>query len=580
MSKKIIFLSVVLLILISILIHNSFIKYVYVNPQVNTKSLKFISKSIKYIDKKLDLVMKTCNKDFPDMKYVYKNYYGSGFLKENTIPNDLDASVGVDLGVYEYDGNNAFEIAKDIETKIANYHIFSYMVFSSSKKPVFVEDFPVFSVISELSKKRETSINNIEDGVKQVMANNVQVIYLKKKYKGEDVDYTFILNPNEVLVNDFPPLITFTKGIVYNKEMLNYPRELSIISDFFVKIKNTKTNEVKNIELIEESFLGERFQISRRFFVPIVFTGNQSLAFLKSLDYLNDDKKFIDMRMFNYFRYIDEIELYFDYTVSPIKLVKRMHQCLDIIYPALSDEQRDKIYSDMRVVMQNKDIWYANEYLNSMKNITSCVINQHIFKRANETMFLSDLITVMNNSYDKLSENKDYEKEMKDLSMYHYKIMSMIKNLNSKEKLQELASYMSDGYIKISVPVAKIINKNINNKNELLKDYELLKSVMTDAGFRKIELFYTDKNIIYVVKDEFTKNLSTNNLKERAKNNDLPDAQDVLINKDNMKKMSRSEIKYIRFNTTKAQDEYWQNLQQKLLEDKKTKFKIKRKYVL
>ena len=107
-----------------------------------------------------------------------------------------------------------------------------------------------------------------------------------------------------------------------------------------------------------------------------------------------------------------------------------------------------------------------------------------------------------------------------------------------------------------------------------------LKSVMTDAGFRKIELFYTDKNIIYVVKDEFTKNLSTNNLKEMAKNNDLPDAQYVLINKDNMKKMSRSEIKYIRFNTTKAQDEYWQNLQQKLLEDKKTKFKIKRKYVL
>ena len=122
--------------------------------------------------------------------------------------------------------------------------------------------------------------------------------------------------------------------------------------------------------------------------------------------------------------------------------------------------------------------------------------------------------------------------------------------------------------------------KNINNKNELLKDYELLKSVMTDAGFRKIELFYTDKNIIYVVKDDFTKHLSTNTLKEMAKNNDLPDAQYVLINKDNMKKMSRSEIKYIRFNTTKALDEYWQNLQQKLLEDKKTKFKIKRKYVL
>lgn len=580
MNKRIIFLSGLLFILICFLIHNSVIKYVYVNPNVNSNSLKPISKSIKYIDRNLNQVMKTCNKDFKDMKYVYKNYYGSGFLKENTIPNDLDASVGIDLGTYEYNGKNAFEIAQEIETKISNYHIFSYVIFSTTKQPKFISDASIFVVASELAQKRKNSIANIEDGIKKVLAGNVQVIYLKKKYKGEDVDYTFILNKNEVLVNDFPPLITFTKDIVYNKNMLNYPRELSIIPDFYVKIKDTRTNKISNIELVEESFLGERFQISRRFFVPIVFTGNESLNFLKNLDYLNDDKKFIDMRMFNYFRYIDEIELYFDYTVGPIKLLKRMHQCLDIIYPALTNDEINKIYSDIREVMQNKDIQYANEYLNALKNITSCVMNEDIFKKANESGYLADLIIVANSSYDKLLENKNYEKEMKELSAYHYQIMSMIKNLNSREKLGELASYMDDNYIIISVPVAKIINKNVNNKKEFVNDYNILKNVMLKAGFKKIQLFYTDKGIIYITEDDFTKKLSQEDLKKMVKQNNLPEAQYVFINQNNVKKMSRSELKWVRYNTTKEQDAYWQNLQQKLLEDKNTKFKIKRKYVL
>ena len=65
-----------------------------------------------------------------------------------------------------------------------------------------------------------------------------------------------------------------------------------------------------------------------------------------------------------------------------------------------------------------------------------------------------------------------------------------------------------------------------------------------------------------------------------VKQNNLPEAQYVFINPNNVKKMSRSELKWVRYNTTKEQDAYWQNLQQKLLEDKNTKFKIKRKYVL
>ncbi|MBR2524849.1 hypothetical protein IKE67_00115, partial [bacterium] len=310
MNKRLLFLFLLFLGLGAVLINRSFIKYVYVSPQTSINTLPYINKSIKRIENNFNRIMFLCRKNHKDMKYVYKNYYGSGFLKENTIPNDLDVSVGVDLGIYEYNGTNENEIAKDIEDKISLYHMYSHVVFEEDKKVKYILDKSSIRYIMQLQTKSKESIKNIQEGVKNVMNNKEQIIHFNKKYKENDVDYTFILNNNEVLVNEIEPLFAYTKGILYNSQMTDYPREISILPDFYVKIKNTKTNEIKNIELIEESFLGERFQLSRRFFVPIVFTGNNSLKYIQNLDYLKDDEKYFETRMFNYFRYINETEVF------------------------------------------------------------------------------------------------------------------------------------------------------------------------------------------------------------------------------------------------------------------------------
>lgn len=578
MKKRIICLSAIFLILASVLINQNIIKYVYVSPQVNTKVLPHITKSIKPIEKNFDRIMSACKKEHKDINYAYINYYGSGFLKENEIPNDLDISVGINLGTYNYNGENSEEIAKDLTSKIECFHLFTTTFFELDKNTKYVSLYDDFTILAELQKKKATEINNIKDGIEKVLANKVQVLHFNKKFKENEVDYTFILNKNEILANDMTPFFAYTKKLQYNEKMIDYPREITILPDFYVTIKNEKTNEIKNIELIEESFLGERFQISRRFFVPIIFTRNNSLKYMKNLDYLTDDKKYIETRMFNYFRYLNEAELYFDFLLDNVKLMKRLHQCVDIILPVLSEEEQTQIYTDISEVLSNKDISLANDYNTALRNLSLMTSNHYIFKNALKYGFINNLIETSNNSLEELSKNPKYKDEIKNLKKYQYHYLLLFKGLNSDEKLQEIHQYLDDNAIDISVNLTKIINQNIPNRNKYVKDFKILKNIFDKSGFHKIEIYQYDLEHIYVIKDDFTKNLTPKDLELMAQENNLPKAKYKLIDEKSIQKGSRSELKYVRYNSTDAENEYWQTVQNKLLQDKKN-FKIKRKYI-
>lgn len=578
MNKRTFIISFLFLALLAVLINQQFVKYVYVNPQTNVNVLPYITKSIKPIEKNLNFVMSLCRKDYKDMRYVYKNYYGSGFLKENQIPNDLDISVGVDLGTYKYDGSNEHEIAVELEDKILLYHVYSYSAFEGDKKYKYVLDQPSIKYTFNMQNKSKETINNIENGLKNVMRDKLQVKHFNKKYKENDVDYTFILKQNEVLVNEIAPLFAFTKGVLYNKNMLNYPREITILPDFYVTIIDTKTNKTKHIELIEESFLGERFQISRRFFVPIVFTGNNSLKYIKNLDYLKDDEQYFEMRMFNYFRYLDEVSLYFEYTVDPVKLVKRMHQCTDLINPALTTEEKEKIYSDILDVLDNEGIKTVNEYTNIIKNLTTLTSNPQMFHNANDAAYIKGLINASGYILAKMAQNKEYKDEITTIDKFQKEFLVQISSLNSAEKLLQLNRYLNDRFIDISVELTKIVNKNVPDKQKYVKDYEILANVAKNAGFHQINIYRKDEKTIFIMKDDFTKTLSSEDLKQLAKENNMPDVNYVLINENSLQKGSRSEVRYVRYKSSNSENEYYKELKQKMLEDKKN-FKIKRKYV-
>ena len=155
----------------------------------------------------------------------------------------------------------------------------------------------------------------------------------------------------------------------------------------------------------------------------------------------------------------------------------------------------------------------------------------------------------------------------------------MIKGLNSPEKLKELHDYMDNNYITVTVELTKIINKNIQNRQDFVDDFNILQNISDNAGFHKIKLYYADQNVINIAKNDFTKKLTQNDIQKMVKENDLPSARYNLVEEKDIAKTNMEEIHFVRYNSTKSQDEYWNNLQQILIQDK-SNFKIKRKYWL
>ena len=576
MNKRLIFLSIVLFILCCILVHDNVLKVVYVSPQTNIEALGYAKKSIKPIDNALDRVMNLCRQQYKDMNYLYKNYYGSGFIKNNPIPNDLDVAVGVDLGEFEYDGENPYKTSRAIVDKISTYHLYSHIVFLKSKN-LFLMDKPAILKLNELERKKVSSMENIADGIEKAFNNDIQIVHSTKDYKGQNVNYTLVFKPNEIFVDDITPVFTYTSGISYNKTMSDFPRELTVVPDFYAKIKNTKTGEIKSVDLVEESFLGERFQISRRFFVPLIFTGNQSLKYLKSLDFLTNDEKYLDTRMFNYFRYVTEVQMYLDASVDPVKLLKRLHQCTDIISPALTQEQREKIYSDIGETLSKPDIQTATDYLTIYKNIKFMTQNKFIMTKAEEFGYFKQWIVASNACLELLSKNSEYKDEVNDLLKIHNEILAQFRDMNSEIKLAELNKYLDNKDLNVYVACAKIINKNIDNTDKFMADFKILNDVFKKSGYHSMDLYWINKDTVYIARNEFTKTLTQKDILPLIKENGLPQVNYKLLNETKLLG-NKKETVYVRYKSTEAENKYLKELEDKLLQDKKN-FKIKRKYL-
>lgn len=127
MNKRLIVLVCILIFTLVLALVKDSVEFVYSNPLVKTSVFPYLSEVIKPIDKAIKASLKECQKDYPDMRLDFQNAYGSGFLIQNNIPNDLDYSVAVNLGKFKYDGTNAKEIATEIVSVWKNFRL-NYVV--------------------------------------------------------------------------------------------------------------------------------------------------------------------------------------------------------------------------------------------------------------------------------------------------------------------------------------------------------------------------------------------------------------------------------------------------------------------
>lgn len=354
-------------------------------------------------------------------------------------------------------------------------------------------------------------------------------------------------------------------------------REITIVTDFYADIQ--KGDEVINAEIVAESFSGQRLQLTRRFFVPIVFVGNSSANYLKHLSFLNDDDEYIEYRLFNFVRHLREFSNLKEMQERPIKLFKRVLQCTDLILPVLDANTVEDINSTISKNLNNPKIQLINDYQTAFSNLIQITMMPSLYLKAQYNNEVTKHVNSMIKITDEMKALNQFKpEEIALLDKTNSKLQNDLKMLNSEYKLRMYTQDIVQMSTSVFEMLDNIVKASTYDKEKILGYVEIFSKIMRNAGFHKIDICWLNNNTIGVVKDEFTSTVPAKELKQMAKENNLADVDYKFISR---AELSGPKVRYavwVRYNSTDKENQNWELMKSQLLEDKKN-FNIKRSFL-
>ena len=578
--KKFFLVILSLIIIFSIYIINKHaMLYVYMNPYTNTKTLPYISSTIKMLNNAFEYAKFSSHKGGNDFKYLYYNAYGSGFIKRNPIPNDLDFAVGVHLGEYNYDGKNGNEIAHSIVDKMNSFETsFNFYINMNGNNHTFTTTTPL-GQMDIFSKQYKTSVENIADSLDTALLGNNYVKYTQKHLEDSSdsmlVDVPYIMKSNEILMENRKPMILYSDLVNYNPFMPHYMREISIIPEYYATINYKGKNYL--VEIVPESFLGNRLQLSRRIFASTVFVHNSSAKFLENAPFFNKEEDYLFYRMLSFKRHLQDINNILVMEDRPVKLFKRLIQTADMVYPVLEPKTYQEISDFVYENLSSKNIQLLNEYTNICGNLYAIMETPKLFFRLQKNGKLEDMYKTLEYTV-KAMEQSDIDKQtVLILKNYQEKELNGMFNLKNENELKAYKErVMENEYGDIAKTAGQAVLASATDRKKIQQYIGMFNKIYIDAGYHKVSLYWLDNNTLGVVEDDFTKNIK--DFKAFAKENDLIDINYKLIKPENVPDMKMRYDVFARFNSSAEENRNYERFQKLLLDDK-ANFKTKRKLV-
>lgn len=578
------FLIILLLLVFCVLMQKIFQKsvlFVYNHPDTNIATFSHIAPAIKKLDVVLDKSSQYMGSAKYRVSYVYRNYYGSGFLKENVIPNDLDAMIGVFLGEYNYDGTNSDIIQKAVMSKISVFHTAFLEVLHNYASTEMVSLDSLFESFNDQALYSETNRAMFEIALNKAFNKQPYLVMNEKTAlddKSVKAKIPYYMESNEILIENKKPFVLYSNLIKYNSLMNKYMREFSVIFDFFIDVKNTKTGEVIRMQLVPEAFLGERLQYSRRMFVPNTFVGLDSYKYLKDNKLLNDANSYLDKRLYNSIRYIQIFEYGLDKDLLYVKMLKRLHQAVDGFAPLLTGEEKKNYYSVIGDYLNNEYVANINDISNIVSVLGSIVTTQQCF----EYFKLNGQINELSYYFDKNLQNLKKSQMFDDTLLTETeKIKNSIieKMLGNEYEYIDIYNFVQ--YQKVSLyKNIKDLYPAIIDKQELIKIEENLKQRFVKAGYKKVKVYWLDENNIGVLSCPEINKISEHDFRIQAVASGFPDVNYRFIKKKDLgTKVYVESTLWIRLNPTVQENAYFEDMKKRFLKDKEN-YKIKTKFIL
>lgn len=543
--------------------------FLYITPYNNTRIYPYISQVSKDINQILFSAAKNLRVNYPDAKILYTNGYGSGFLKNNYAPSDYDYAAGLYLGKYEYNGQNASEIARNILNTVSIYQANIYSLVNQTNGKFYTQ---------RMSSERILGINNKLDSDTILLASSLETALKGKPYSLKVVNEVFLLQPNEIVLPSYDIIRLYSKNISYYPGYKKILRELTTTIEYYVDIIDKQTDKTYPMTLVASVGDGKRlYQPKLRYFVPNTYTSMASLNHVKKTLQKLDDNTYINLRLTNYFHHF--ILLSYGnskFNGNPLKIVKRLLQCTDILSPVLPKNVLDQIHNSTYNILQSPTIALINDYYNANEILYSITKSEKFYMKLEQNKEVSNLIADMENIlYEMINDSQLIYNELKPLFDYQKELG------RAKTNLAAIKSIIEEKYPETKTYIEELMFKKMPNNKKLSIYMDYLNKVVESAGIYNIRFYKDRSDHIYVFKDDFTRKLNLDNLSELDISNgtythiydnttkfEFMDPQNLY---GSTKKVSCG---WVRYNTTQLQDSIYEDLKKYLLKDKKN-FRIR-----
>lgn len=460
----------------------------YISPETNTSTYPYISKVSNKINKVLFEAAKNLRTNCPDAKIVYTNGFGSGFLKNNITSSDYDYSAGVYLGKYEYNGSNSQELANKILKNIYFYQANIYSIAKSSGEGFYIEKPP-------LQKASDAGL----------MAASIQKALKGTPYSMKLQNTVFLLKPDEIILPNYNVMRIYNKDISYYPEYRKILRELTANIDYYIDITDTQNGKTRHIALITCTANGQRpYQIEFRHFVPNIYTNISSFNYAKNITNNLDDDEYFNLILTNYFHHFKLLS-YGNSQLSenPLKAVKRLLQCADILTPVLPKDSAEQIKTNSYNIIKSTTIALINDYYTANEILYKITETKSFYDELEKNKEVSGHIQNMESILNGMINDPEIQYgELKPLFEYQRDIS------HAKTNISALQNIIKNKYSDTNHYIEKLMFAKMPDNKKLGIHITYLNKVLEAAGIYNIKLYKNNNDHIYIFKDNFTAGLN------------------------------------------------------------------------
>ena len=214
-----------------------------------------------------------------------------------------------------------------------------------------------------------------------------------------------------------------------------------------------------------------------------------------------------------------------------------------------------------------------NDYYIGCTNLSG--INRSKILR--ETLFsngkLQELINETDKMLEEMENNENFLKE--ELLPLHKYQQALNANKDDLNKLMDFIKANGDTH---ELYLDKLMAAHIKNKELFISYNKYLADILRSAGIRIIKLYKDpqDPNVVYVMKDDNSKDIKLSEFDKIGLENayftyiyDKNTVFKFIDEKDFKGEILNIDPCWVRYKTTKAEDEKWQQIQDALIKDKK-----------